>query len=165
MKQIGTGSLGPLPALRTSLAGATTPAGIIGQRRAVRCADHGEALALVPQDQRRILRADGCGWRDAVPAPPPPGEDDGRALTDWAVCRDDAGRYKPPEWNPLYLAGCCDGRDITAATSRKYWHRACIARGPGSIYRLVGDPRPDYVEFCAKNGIALDLADPIKIKK
>ena len=38
-----------------------------------------------------------------------------RALTDWAVCRDDADPYKPPEWNPLYLAGCCDGRDITTS--------------------------------------------------
>ena len=87
-----------------------------------------------------------------------------RALTDWAVCRDDADPYKPPEWNPLYLAGRCDGRDITTSHIKEVLAPRLYRTRSGSIYRLVGDPRPDYVEFCAKNGIAINLADPIKIK-
>jgi hypothetical protein len=86
-----------------------------------------------------------------------------RLLTEWAVCRDQPDPYKPPEWSPLYLSGVCDGQPITTSHVAEVLAPRLYRTRSGSVYRLAGDPRPDYAEFCAKNGIALDLADPIKL--
>ena len=86
-----------------------------------------------------------------------------KVLTDWAVCRDRPDPYKPPEASRLYLAGTCNGKDLTTSHVQEIVAPRLYRTRSGSLYRLEGDPEAGYVEFCRKHGIALDLADPIKL--
>jgi len=87
-----------------------------------------------------------------------------RDLTMWALRNDPQNPYRAPESSRLYLEGVCEGKPITTSHIVDVVEpRVCLTRS-GSLYRLVGDPDPAYAEFCAKNGITLDLNDPVKKK-
>lgn len=86
-----------------------------------------------------------------------------RALTDWAV-RSDATPFTAPELRRLYLSGMFNGSHIETSHVVEVVAPRVYRTRSGSIYRLVGDPEPGYVTFCVENKVALDLADPIKLK-
>jgi hypothetical protein len=88
-----------------------------------------------------------------------------KIITAWAICKDPVDPYKPPEASRLYLSGVCNGKPITTSYVQDIVAPRTYRTRTGSFYRLEGDPDPEYVAFCKKNGIALDLADPIKFKE
>ena len=67
------------------------------------------------------------------------------------------GRKRPP-----VFAGSERGKTSRRATCKRLSRRVCRTRS-GSLYRLEGDPRRGTSISVAKHGIALDLADPIKL--
>lgn len=86
-----------------------------------------------------------------------------RMLTSWAIVGD-MSPLTAPELRRIFLSGIRDGTLIrTSSVVEKLGARRYRTRS-GTIYKLIGNPDPAYIAFCAKNKIALDLADPIKLK-
>lgn len=86
-----------------------------------------------------------------------------KVLTNWAVCKGRIDPYKPPEASHIFLAGTCNGKNITTSHVTDIVAPRLYRTRSGSLYRLEGDPEAGYVEFCKEKNIALDLADPIKL--
>ncbi len=86
-----------------------------------------------------------------------------RTLTNWAI-RSEGDPYMAPERRRIYLSGFCNGSRITTSHVVEVVAPRVYRTRSGSVYRLVGDPDPGYVAFCAENEIALDLVEPIRLK-
>ena len=84
-----------------------------------------------------------------------------RDLAKWAVRGSD---YAAPEVRQIRLSGTLlDGKIIqTSGVVRKVAPLTYQTQS-GSLYQLEGPPDEAYAAYCAKNQIALDLADPIKL--
>ncbi len=87
-----------------------------------------------------------------------------RTIVDWSIRSDP---YKAPEVRGLYIYGRTpdDGKAISTSRVVEKISPMVYRTKSGSLYRLEGLPEPMYAAYCKENNIALDLEDPIKLKK
>ncbi len=85
-----------------------------------------------------------------------------RTITDWSISSDP---FRAPEHRGLYLNGTCDGRSITTSRVVEIVEPRLYKTKSGSLYRLEGNPNPDYAKWCQGHGIVLDAENPITLKK
>lgn len=87
-------------------------------------------------------------------------------LWDWSLVPGPEDPYLAPEVTNLSLQGFVSGHPRFKDGSHITTSRAIETRGrmvktlSGSRYRLVGDPSPDYVFWCAENGVLVDADNP-----
>jgi len=99
-------------------------------------------------------------------------------LKNWAVVYKDWDGYTAPEAMKLYLSGEVYGRPPRESDGKEFpdgkrvWTSSVkevngrlITTRSGSVYELVGDPEPGYLEFLKEIGRVYDPANPIKVIK
>lgn len=84
-----------------------------------------------------------------------------RIITEWALR---ASSYEAPEVKQMKISGTCEGGPITTSRVVRQVGPLIYETKSGSHYQLSGPPEQGYADFCRDNGIALDLADPIKFR-
>ena len=96
-------------------------------------------------------------------------------LKNWAIVSD-CDPYTPPECQKSRLNGEVygrepresdgytfpDGKRITTSSIKEVNGRVITTRS-GTVYELVGDPDPDYLEFLKEIGRVYDPVNPIKV--
>jgi len=94
-------------------------------------------------------------------------------LTEWSVghVSGKSDAYRAPEQGGLVLRGRAqghpkhrDGRRVMTSHIVKVNGRT-ITTVSGSVYELVGDPEPQYLEFLESIGKKYDRDNPIKVVK
>ena len=96
-------------------------------------------------------------------------------LKNWAVVSNQDS-YTPPECVKLHLSGEVYGRDPRASDGKEFpdgkkvytssvkdIDGRLITTRSGSVYELVGDPDPEYLEFLKEIGRVYDPVNPIKV--
>lgn len=82
-------------------------------------------------------------------------------ITDWAIV---ASAYDAPEVRVCAVRGNLGGQLVTTAGLQRKLGPLTYETQDGKVFLLEGPPDPGYVEYCKRNRIDLDLADPFKFR-
>ncbi len=91
-------------------------------------------------------------------------------LKKWYVRYNSEDPYLAPERMMIMVGGEIydhpdfeDGSNITTSTIKEV-HQRYILTHSGSVYKLYGRPRKEYMKFLKDNGITYDGYQPINVK-